>query len=147
MVENILDRLEAFMKFKGLNNNQVTVKAGLSIGLLGKALKSKKGGLNSESIEKILHSFNDLNPEWLMLGNGKMVKGKQEFHYNDSEESILSVNETNEDLKRNKGSTLKEVCELCIEKDKRIASLERQLENLNQILLELTKGEQKRKTA
>lgn len=73
MNENILDRLELFMKANSLNNNQITVQAGLSVGLIGKALKSKRGGLNSDSIEKILHAYPALNPTWFITGRGEML--------------------------------------------------------------------------
>ena len=72
-MENILDRLSKYMKINALNNNIVTVKAGLSNGLLGNAFKSGKG-LNSDSIEKILYSYTDLDADWLLTGRGDMLK-------------------------------------------------------------------------
>ena len=72
-MENILDRLSSYMKNKGLNNNKVTVQAGLSNGLLGNAFKSGRG-LNSDSIEKILNAYPDINSEWLLTGKGSMLK-------------------------------------------------------------------------
>jgi repressor LexA len=48
------------MKAKDLNNNQMTVKAGLSIGSLGKQRKVSSG-LSNESIAKILLSYSDLS--------------------------------------------------------------------------------------
>jgi hypothetical protein len=72
-MDKIIDRLQQFMDKKGLNDNQVTVTAGLSIGLIGKARKANKG-INSESIEKILHAYAELSPDWLLTGRGDMLK-------------------------------------------------------------------------
>ena len=70
---SITERLAEYISHKGLNNNKVTVQAGLSVGLLGKAIKNN-AGLNSETIDKILHTFVDLNPSWLLNGDGNMLK-------------------------------------------------------------------------
>ena len=71
--KNIIERLDYFAKEKGLNDNKITIDAGLSIGSLGKSRKSK-GGLSADSIEKILHAYSDLNSEWLLSGKGEMIK-------------------------------------------------------------------------
>ncbi len=74
--KNIIQRLDYYAKEKGLNDNKITVDAGLSVGALGKSRKSK-GGLYSDSIEKILCAYPDLNPEWLLTGKGEMIKKEQ----------------------------------------------------------------------
>ena len=70
-METTIDRLVQYMAFKGLNNNKVTVEANLSIGLIGKAIKNGKG-MNTDSIEKILHAYSDLSSEWLITGEGEI---------------------------------------------------------------------------
>jgi len=57
------------MSEKGLNDNRLTTEAGLSVGLIGKARKVRKG-LHSDTIEKILHCYSDLNPAWFLLNSG-----------------------------------------------------------------------------
>lgn len=61
------------MENKGINDNQMTVAAGLSVGLLGKLKKNGKG-MSSVNIEKILSSYPELNAEWLLTGKGDMIK-------------------------------------------------------------------------
>lgn len=61
------------MNLKGLNDNQVTVLAGLSIGSLGKQRIGGRG-LSNKSIAKLLHAFKDLNAEWLIIGEGEMLR-------------------------------------------------------------------------
>lgn len=67
--ENIIDRLIKFMNIKNLNNNQITVECGLSNGLIGNAIKNRRG-LHSDTIEKILDRYRDLNPVWFTTGRG-----------------------------------------------------------------------------
>lgn len=68
-----IERLQYFMEHFGINDNQLTVDAGLSVGLIGKAKKTGKA-MNSSNIEKILTAYPELNPEWLMLGSGEMIR-------------------------------------------------------------------------
>jgi phage repressor protein C with HTH and peptisase S24 domain len=72
-MENIIDRLDKYMEIKGLNDNRVTVDLGLTIGLIGKSRNSVKKGLHSDTIEKILQGYPDLNPVWLLMGRGEML--------------------------------------------------------------------------
>ena len=71
-MSTIIDRIQCYMSRSGINNNQLTVAAGLSVGLIGRAIKAKSG-LNSDSIEKILYAYPDLNPNWLLTGRGSML--------------------------------------------------------------------------
>ena len=71
-MEKITDRLSKYMAYKGLNPNKITVEAGISVGLIGRSLKNQTG-FNSETIEKILHTYPDLNPVWFVLGKGEMI--------------------------------------------------------------------------
>lgn len=70
---NLIDRLEIYMETFKLNNNQVSNRAGLSNGLLGKARKNRSA-MNSDSIEQILYAFPDLNADWLLTGRGEMIR-------------------------------------------------------------------------
>lgn len=70
--ENFIDRLELFMAAGKINNNQLTDRAGLSNGLVGKSRKNRSA-MNSDSIEQILLSFPELNASWLMTGRGEML--------------------------------------------------------------------------
>lgn len=70
---NFIERLQCYMQAKGINDNQMTLAADLSVGLLGKLKKNGKG-MNSTNIEKILLNYSDLSPEWLLTGRGEMLK-------------------------------------------------------------------------
>lgn len=91
MCENFIERLQYYMQVKGINDNQMTLAADLSVGLLGKLKKNGKG-MNSTNIEKILLNYSDLSPEWLLTGRGEMLKvnctpKSQTTHIKDTEKS------------------------------------------------------------
>lgn len=84
----ITERLQKYMLHKNLNANKVTVDAGLSVGLIGRAIKNDSG-LNSDTVEKILIAFSDLNPEWFISGTGEMLKTiNQNIQSNGSPNSV-----------------------------------------------------------
>jgi hypothetical protein len=78
MNKSTTERLSEYMIFRGINNNMITVSAGLSVGQIGKAI-SNNSGINSTSIEKILHTYPEISPEWLLTGKGSMLKTETEI--------------------------------------------------------------------
>jgi len=70
-MEKFIERLDHFMSEEGINDNQMTVNAGLSVGLIGKCRKNGSG-MASDSIEKILNAYPFLSADWLITGRGDM---------------------------------------------------------------------------
>lgn len=70
-MSGFFDRLDKYMKYKGLNDNKITVETGISNGLIGKA--RKRGGLSQENISKILDNYPDLDANWWFRGVGEMT--------------------------------------------------------------------------
>lgn len=66
-------RFDKYMKYRGLNDNQVTVECKLSQGLLSQA-RTGKSDLGNSTINKILSIYQDLNRVWLLTGEGDMLK-------------------------------------------------------------------------
>lgn len=95
-MEKFIERLQYYMSRKGINDNQMTIAAGLSVGLLGKAKNGGKG-LSSSSIEKILLAYDDINPDWLLTGRGPMLKTKDTSSASPTEEQQFS---TSKDTKK-----------------------------------------------
>lgn len=98
---DFFSRLDNFMKYKDLNDNKITVKAGISNGIIGKA--RKRGALSQENISKLLFAYPELNANWLLAGRGVMI-------YDPSGGSGGS-------------HTQVESCQLCAEKDRTISVL------------------------
>ena len=74
-MNNIAIRLQSFIKYLGLNNtrfaDEINVqRSGISHILSGR----NKPGL--DFIYKIFNTYPDLNPDWLIMGRGKMLKGE-----------------------------------------------------------------------
>lgn len=68
-----MQRFDTYMKFKGLNDNQVTTECHLSQGLIGQA-RTGKSDLGPSAIDRILKAYQDLNRVWLLTGEGEMLK-------------------------------------------------------------------------
>lgn len=65
----ITDRILRFIELKDINKNQFYKKTGLSNGFLDKVRD-----IGASKIEQILTTFPEINPEWLLTGNGDMLK-------------------------------------------------------------------------
>ena len=100
MQNNIIDRLFLFMADKSINDNQMTVCAGLSIGVIGKMRKGITKGLNSSNIEKILHAYPDLSSEWLLRGEGEMYKSKTSNEQSEWNVLLKEINDRDEIIRK-----------------------------------------------
>ncbi|MBL7881944.1 MAG: peptidase S24 [Chryseobacterium gambrini] len=63
------ERILQFIDFKGITKNKFYVETGISNGVL-----DKKSGLSMETVEKFYNRYPEINPEWLITGNGEMIK-------------------------------------------------------------------------
>ena len=75
-MERRVDRLDKYIKFRGLNDNKVTLDSGISVGTLGKSRKEGKD-ITPKTAEMILEVYPELNRVWLMTGEGEMLGTKK----------------------------------------------------------------------
>lgn len=73
MGETFIERLDRYKEYAGLNDNQITVKSGLTVGVINSARK-RGSSLSGDNIEKILNAFKDINARWLLTGEGEMLE-------------------------------------------------------------------------
>ena len=73
----ILDRLKVFIDMKGIPVATFEKSIGMSNASFGKQLK-KKGAIGSDKLENILRIYSDLSPQWLMTGEGEMLKSDED---------------------------------------------------------------------
>ncbi len=62
-------RILQYLENKGISNYEFYQKTGIANGVL-----SQKGGLSEDSIMKIISYYNDINPQWLLTGEGPMLR-------------------------------------------------------------------------
>lgn len=69
----VLERIKEFIDYKGLSIAAFERSIGMSNASFGKSLKNK-GAIGSDKIENILFKYKELSAEWLLTGNGEMIK-------------------------------------------------------------------------
>jgi hypothetical protein len=74
----VRERIISFLTYKNISRYRFYKDTGLSNGFLDKA-----GSINSDSCEKICYCYPELNPEWLLIGKGEMLK-----YYEESEQTL-----------------------------------------------------------
>lgn len=63
------DRILEFIDYKGISKNKFYIETGISNGVL-----DKKSGLSMDTIEKFYSTYPEVSPEWLLTGQGSMLK-------------------------------------------------------------------------
>lgn len=82
MNTTIKDRTIEFVKHKGITMKTFEQRCGLSSGYV----TSMRKGFGSDKLNNVLTAFPELNREWLLYGEGEMIKGNvsQTFHGDNS---------------------------------------------------------------
>jgi len=68
----VIDRLDVYIKTKGLSDRKVCLDCNLANGTLHQA-RVRNTDLGKKSMEKILSTYRDLNRVWLLTGEGEML--------------------------------------------------------------------------
>ena len=72
---NTLKRIKQYIDYKGITNQNFEKQIGFSNGAFASQLKNNRT-IGVDKLENILIAFPELNPEWLLTGNGEMIKTK-----------------------------------------------------------------------
>lgn len=73
----MVERIRQLIEYYNLNTRQFEEKISASSGQIYKYL-SRGGGLNSDTLAKILEIFQQISPDWLILGKGEMLRKKEQ---------------------------------------------------------------------
>jgi hypothetical protein len=73
--EKIIARLEEYVAKRGDNFAQLTLAVGVSSGYFSR-MRKVKGSLGAEVLARILIHYRDLSADWLLTGQGSMLRGK-----------------------------------------------------------------------
>lgn len=106
------ERFIDYLKEKGLGQTAFEKSAGLSRGQI-----AQKVGFSAATLEKIAAACPDLNLEWLITGEGEMLKLPS------STESPATINSHNANSHINDGGTIDRLLALLEEKDRQINQL------------------------
>ena len=84
------------MRYKGLNDNQLTNMLGLSNGVIGKS-RGDGRDLSRRVIELIENNFTDLNIEWLLTGDGQMLRDVTKNEKTNEIDRLLKIIESQQE--------------------------------------------------
>ena len=68
-----IDRFDKYMKYRGLSDRKVDTQLGLSNGVISKSRQEGRD-LSDRVVEKMQNFYKDLNIDWLITGDGDMIK-------------------------------------------------------------------------
>lgn len=112
-MEKAIDRLQSYLRTKGVSLNSFDKSIGAANGYIGKQIRNS-GSIGSDMIEKIHCIYTDLNLNWLLTGEGEMLRGSH---------AVTQVN-----------SDTGQPCPLCQEKEKVIAAQQQHIDTLQREL-------------
>ncbi|MPN43245.1 hypothetical protein SDC9_190804 [bioreactor metagenome] len=69
----ILERLKQYIDYKGISVSAFEKSIGMGNASFGKSLKNK-GAIGTDKLENILSTYPDISPEWLLTGQGGMLR-------------------------------------------------------------------------
>ncbi len=71
----ILERIKEYIDYKSITTAAFERSVGMSNASFGKSLK-KGGAIGTDKLENILSTYTDLSSDWLLTGNGPMLKSQ-----------------------------------------------------------------------
>jgi len=80
----IIDRLLQFIEIQNISINKFAQKIEVSNAYFAKQ-KKNNANIGSQIIEKIVREYKDLNLEWLITGEGQMIKNNEPIIENKSQ--------------------------------------------------------------
>ena len=115
-VSPIKQRISQFVDYLHISKREFYMKTSISRGTLDNST-----GITEETMTKILATYQNINPSWLITGKGSMI-------IDFSEETAGSFSEIdNVDSTKNKFEDYDNICQICKEKDRIIDSLKDQI--------------------
>lgn len=109
-MKKIIDRLAKYIEIKGISYHAFDISISASNGYIGKQIK-KKASIGGDVIETISCVYLDLNIDWLITGQGTMLRSTVRSEMADVPKEVSEV-----------------VCELCEAKEETIAALKGRIE-------------------
>lgn len=119
------ERIKKLIEYYGLNTRQFEQKISASNGQIY-TLLSRGGNLNMATLVKILENCNEISPDWLLLGKGKMLREEVKKSEPNSEMNInfykKIISDLQELIDHQREELLKLQAELTQEREKSVSS-------------------------
>jgi hypothetical protein len=80
---SIKERTVKFVKYKGITMKSFESKCGLSTGYV----TSMRKGFGADKLNNVLKAFPDLNRDWLLYGEGEMLRSSHTLNVDDGKNS------------------------------------------------------------
>lgn len=85
----VAEKISEYIISKGISVYAFENAIGASRGSIAKAIKDNKS-IGSNVLENILHIYSDINPDWLLTGQGSMLRGSQPSEVSEKDNAITS---------------------------------------------------------
>ena len=95
----IIDRIDEFLQQKGDKKNALTKAIGVSSGYFTSA-RCMGAGLGVDKIVRILQLYPELSPDWLLFGNGLMIRNASLHNLDDMMAQQKKIKEVQQDLEK-----------------------------------------------
>ncbi|WP_288241717.1 LexA family transcriptional regulator [uncultured Bacteroides sp.] len=69
----VLQRIKEYIDFKGISISAFEKSIGMSNASFGRSLKNN-GAIGTDKLENILNVYQEINPDWLLTGQGNMIR-------------------------------------------------------------------------
>lgn len=106
--ETIIERLNKFIKYKGLTQRTFSINIGFNYSTLNNYLTGRRKNIDLEFIEKVIYHYKDLSAEWLMRGIGEMIL-PEELRWQDSINKLIDIITLQQNIIREKDTEIKEL--------------------------------------
>lgn len=84
----IIERIKAYSDAKGLSLRQIESKIGASNGLISGAIK-RDADIGGRWVSLFVENFRDVNPVWVLLGEGEMLRDPSKRVANEPQKEII----------------------------------------------------------
>jgi hypothetical protein len=126
-MSEIVGRLKVFIDFKQISISAFEKSVGLANAAFGKTLKSG-GAIGTDKLEKILQCYPDLNIDWLVTGQGEMLKSSTGDQVNGTVHGI-AINRGSAEVRVSDALWTKEQIDELLSQNKQLLRI---IENLTQ---------------
>lgn len=83
VLEKLIHRIKKFIDYKGLSMRKFDLSISASDGYTQRTLKNE-GSVGSDILENIITSYPEINPYWLLAGEGEMIRSFAEKEGNET---------------------------------------------------------------